>query len=310
MTVLITGSDGFVGSHLLETCPASLGQIFSPTFNELDLTDSQSVRDYLAGKKIHYCIHSATTLRNKTTYPTNVCELNLRMFFNLVRYLPEDCRIVNLGSGSEYTRELWHDNMQEESFLDSIPKDSHSLSKYIISKFIHTNTHDRLVTLRIFGIYGEREHYLYKFISNTIVKTLYGISANINQDAVFNYIDVRDFCSVLYLLLPKPELYCLGSVNVGYPHNYKLSDITSYILDLTGKTQTLPYKVLSSTMGNPYTPSLQRMQSLLPVSYQFTPILDSISRLISYYSSILQTLNLDMLIADDYLNYAKSIMKQ
>ena len=310
MSILITGSDGFVGSHLIQTCPTSFGKIYSPRYNELDLTDSDSVRDYLHNKDIKYCIHSATTLRQKTNYPVDVCELNLRMFFNLFRYLPDDCRIINLGSGSEYPRHLWHDNMQEDFFDSSIPQDSHSLSKYIVSKFIQTDLNERLATIRIFGIYGEREDYLYKFISNTIVKSLHDIPLTINQDTVFNYIDVLDFCRVLYTIIVKPELYRLGTVNVGHPNNYKLSEIARFILESTDKISALPCNIISPTEGNPYTPCLDRMKSLLPMTYQFTSIKDSLSRLSSHYSSILPSLNKHELIADDYLNYAKSIMKK
>ena len=309
MGVLITGSDGFVGSHLSLTCPANLEPLYAPSFKELDLTDSNSVRKYLSDKNIQYCIHSATTLRTQTSYPTDVCELNLRMFFNLLRYLPDDCRIVNLGSGSEYSRDLWHHKMSESYFDSSIPADPHSLSKYIISKFIHADTLDRLVTIRIFGIYGEREDYLYKFISNAIVKTLLDIKPVINQDTLFNYIDVRDFCHILYILMVNPDLYRLGSVNIGYPFNYQLSDIVSLILRVNGKSDTLSYDILSSTHGNPYTPCLDRIQSLLPSTYQYTPIEDSLSRLSEFYLRHIDSLDRKQILADDYLAYAKSIMK-
>jgi len=308
MSVLITGTDGFVGSHLIELFPANLGQLYSPSYKELDLTDSHSVSQYLIDKDIHYCIHSATTPRFQTTYPPDVCEQNLRMFFNLVRYLPSKCRIVNLGSGSEYSRSLWRNNMREDFFDDTIPTDSHSLSKYIISKFIHSDTSNRFVTVRIFGIFGEREDYLYKFISNTIVKSLFNISPVINQDCLFNYIDVRDFSTLLFSLLPNQALYRLGSLNIGHPYNYKLSEITSYILELTGR-QDLSFKISSQKLGKSYTPCLDRMQSLLPNTYNFTPIKQSILRLVSYYTNNIDLLSRQLIIDDDYLNYAKSIMQ-
>ena len=309
MSVLLTGSDGFVGSHLLQTFPPGLGSLFSPTYNELDLTDSNSVRDYLAGKDIKYCIHSATTLRAHFAYPVDVCELNLRMFFNLVRYLPKDCRIVNLGSGSEYSREHWHDNIHEEFFDRYIPKDPHSLSKYIISKFILTDATERFVTIRLFGIYGEREDYLFKFISNTIAKALHNIELTINQDVLFNYIDVRDFCRALYLLILNPDLYRLGALNLGHPQNYKLSEIASIVLQCTGR-EHLQTTILSETEGSSYTPYLRKMHSILPSSFCFTPINKSILRLSTYYSKILGSTDRDALLTDKYLDYAKQIMKK
>ena len=130
------------------------------------------------------------------------------------------------------------------------------------------------------------------------------------MNTVFNYIDVLDFCRVLYSIIVKPELYRLGTVNVGHPNNYKLSEIARFILESTDKISALPCNIISPIEGNPYTPCLDRMKSLLPMTYQFTSIKDSLSRLSSHYSSILPSLNKHELIADDYLNYAKSIMKK
>jgi GDP-L-fucose synthase len=69
-------------------------------------------------------------------YPPETCENNLRMFFNLEKNLNPSMKMIALGSGSEYARSHWRKKMPEEYFGKHTPEDSHSYSKYLISKYI------------------------------------------------------------------------------------------------------------------------------------------------------------------------------
>ena len=116
MSILITGGEGFVGRNLAEKFVSKGYPVLSPTLAELDLTNSDDVKQYMESNPVETVIHCATTLRDGTSYPVNTCENNLRMFFNIQRQLNPAVKMINLGSGSEYSRANWHRKMSEEFF--------------------------------------------------------------------------------------------------------------------------------------------------------------------------------------------------
>ena len=140
---------------------------------------------------------------------------NLKMFFNLETLLPDDVKLINFGSGSEYNRQNWIPKMEEKYFGIFIPDDDHSYAKYLISKYISNSNNRRdMVTFRIFGIYGEGEDYRFKFISNLIAKVIHNIDPIINQNAYYDYIDVIDFCKICFELIFREKTFLFDSINV------------------------------------------------------------------------------------------------
>ena len=309
MSYLVTGSEGFLGSHLVEQYPYNRGVLYAPTVAELDLTDYKMVKDYLKDKQITHCIHCATVLRSNAQYPVDVCESNLKMFFNLIRYLPQNAKMLSLGSGSEYSRKHWQMNMKESFFDTYVPEDPHSFSKYVISKYIGHSIQSNMASLRIFGIFGEREDYLYKFVSNTVVKSIHKLPIVVNQNCLFNYLDVQDFCRIVYKLVDDERLYKMKTINVGHPVNLHLETIVQQVISIFGEETGLSYQIVDGELGNPYTPDLTNMMMLLGEDFTFLTLDESISRLKRYYCSIQSKLDIGAIIQDKYLDYAKSIMK-
>ena len=76
------------------------------------------------------------------------------MFLNLCKFKSKESKLINLGSGSEYSRDHWVSNMNESYFDNHIPHASHSFSKYIMSKYIAASNDETLLHLRIIGILG------------------------------------------------------------------------------------------------------------------------------------------------------------
>lgn len=114
-SIFITGTEGFVGKHLKEALAQRADfQLFCPTMAELDLTQSQAVSQWLNTTKPDIIIHTATSQTIGKGYATDVCEQNLRMFFNLTRHRPPCCVLYTLCSGSSYNRENWIEGMPED----------------------------------------------------------------------------------------------------------------------------------------------------------------------------------------------------
>ncbi len=303
MNILITGADGFVGKNLKEYLENNKENIiFSPTLEELDLTDSDSAKNYFNNNNIEYVIHSATTESKNKIYPKDVCEKNLKMFCNILKYKDKDTYLINLGSGSEYSRPNWIPQMKEEYFDKYIPQDGHSYSKYLISKIINLSKDKTLINLRIFGIFGKFEDYTNKYISNCIAKNLIGLPIKINQNVIYDYLYIKDFCKIVeHFIKNKPVN---NTMNVTPTDSIDLISINDYI-QLTLKIKP-KIDIIKEGYGREYTGDNTILLKNLR-NYKFTPIKESIDELISYYKENMGLIDRDKLLEDNFLEYAKKI---
>ena len=192
--ILVTGAGGFVGRNLTEHL-ADRYRIFAATHRELDLLDEEAVRDVIRERRIGIILHCAVVGgTRKTSYDGGAIDVvaqNLRMYFNLVRCLEPEMRMIVFGSGAEYDMRHYTPKMREDYFDCHVPADSYGFAKYVIAK--HAATYTNVTLLRIFGLYGKYEDYRFKFISNAIVKNLLGLPIVINQNVLFDYLYINDF---------------------------------------------------------------------------------------------------------------------
>ncbi|MDC3091328.1 NAD(P)-dependent oxidoreductase [Rickettsiales bacterium] len=299
--ILITGSDGFIGKNLkihFENHTDNI--VLSPNLKALDLCKHEDVKTYLRKNKPDIIIHSASTLMVNKGYSDTVCEDNLRMFFNLYEKKEAKTKLINLGSGSEYSRAHWKKNMKEEYFGKNIPVDSHSYSKYIISNFIENKDSEDLLNLRIFGIYGEFEDYKYKFISNCIAKNILNLPIIINQNCKFDYIHVRDFCKICEKLINKSHQF--STYNVTPDISIDLKKIAQIVNTVSRKN--LEIKLLNKGIGTYYTGNNKRLKQELS-SFKFTSYVNGIKDLYKKLEDNRENLKIKELRKDVFLNYAK-----
>lgn len=303
MKVLITGGEGFIGRNLKEylALDGSL-DIFSPRLAELDLVSAESVSDYLRKMNIDVVIHSATTTPNGKEYPENVCETNLRMFFNLVRCMNGSMRLINLGSGSEYSRGNWQPDMKESFFDAHVPEDSHSYSKYVVSKYIRDRKNLDMVTLRIFGVFGKYEDFRYKFISNAIAKNLMDLPIVINQNVVYDYLYIDDLCRLVrHFIFNSPRR---RDYNLTPSDSIDLLGIAKIVNEIADRKS--PVKVLNDGMGTAYTGNNDRLLREIG-GYRFTSYSDSIADLYRFYKGLKAQIDKSSLLDDQFLKYAKHL---
>jgi len=299
---LITGGEGFVGRNLNEYFVKQGYEVLAPTVAELDLIDDVAVAQYFSEHAIDSIIHSATTLRDGTSYPPDTCEHNLRMFFNLARELQPSMKLINLGSGSEYARAHWHSQMQESFFGENVPHDSHSYAKYLISQYIEDQADPNLIGVRIFGIFGKYEDYRYKFISNAIAKNLCNLPIVINQNVLYDYMPVEDFSRLAEVLL-KTET--TGRVFNATP-TIPIDLVTIAKLINEASENEVEVQVLNDGMGTEYTGNNSALLNEIG-DFQFSTMSEAISNLYNHYASIKDSLDEEALREDAYLNYAKSL---
>lgn len=303
MHLLITGAEGFVGRNLAEAFRERGLPILAPPRRELDLLDEIAVEKYLAHHSIDTVIHCATTERIGTVYPENTCEMNLRMFFNLQRRLRPGQRLINLGSGSEYSRKHWHRKMPETFFDVHVPPDGHSYAKYLISKFIEETGRPEYISLRIFGIYGRYEDYRYKFVSNAIVKNLLGMPIVINQNVMYDYLYITDFIRIVEKLLAAPK-WPHRSVNVTPDAPIDLVTLARLINEVSDHPSEL--QVLHAGLGTEYSGDNTRLLETIG-GFSFLDHREAIADLTRYYLGIRNSLDVEAIRRDAYLDYAKNL---
>ena len=213
--ILITGSTGFIGKNIKEKFENKY-DIVAPDRKELDLTNTEAVREYLKEQRFDVVIHSANTnnTKYKNVVPFDVLERNLRMFYNLESCSEWYGKMFYYGSGAEYDMEHYIPKMKEEYFGTHIPKDAYGLSKYVMSRACEhaKNIYD----LRLFGVYGRYEEWDRRFISNAICRALTGRDITMQKHVYFDYLWVEDLCNIMEWFIehdPKHKHYnvCRGT---------------------------------------------------------------------------------------------------
>lgn len=304
--ILITGANSFVGRNLAEFFRRD-GRytVLVPPKSEVDYANDELVDAFFKNHPIDVVVHCATTSMIGKSYPPETCENNLRMFFNLQRVMTASMKMINLGSGSEYARAYWRPNMHEAYFGEHVPRDSHSYSKYLISQWIRDAHDPRFVHLRLFGVFGKYENYLYKFISNAIAKNLLGIPITINQNAVYDYLCVADLCRIIeYFVCHDTQE---KTFNITPTESIDLVSIANLVEAVGGRQ--LGVRVLHDGFGMEYTGDNTRLMQEIG-DFSFTPYDVAIADLYAYYRTIQDTLDADAVRQDLFLNYAKELQRK
>lgn len=213
MKVLITGGSGFIGRNLAEYF-ARFYAVSSPSSSELDLLNATAVRDYLCANHFDVIVHAATTRSNRRLgAPPDMLDQNCRMFFSLVRNDGLFGKMIHFGSGAEYDRSHLPPRVREDYFDTSIPNDPYGFSKYICAK--HIQRSDRVVDLRLLGVFGRYEDYTVRFISNACCRALKGLPVVIRQDTVFDYLYVNDLAKITQWFIEHEAHYKAYNVCTG-----------------------------------------------------------------------------------------------
>src|SRR4030066_1887116 len=110
-----------------------------------------------------------------------------------------------IGSGALYDMRHYYPKMKEEYFDTHVPVDEHGLCKYVCGKYIQKA--DKMIDLRIFGIFGKYEDYAIRFISNMICKALFDLPLTIKQNRKFDYIYVNDLMPILDYFIQNTATY-------------------------------------------------------------------------------------------------------
>ena len=305
MNIFITGSNGFIGTHLKEYLNKNYSKynLFTPSSKDLDLVNEEAVDNYILGNKIDIIIHLANKGGDRTTVDMkNVTEYNLRIFFNIAKHEKNVKKIISFGSGAEYSKHKPIVDVHEEDYLDAQPLDEYGFYKSITSKYIEKS--DNIVQLRIFGAYGEYENYRFKFITNAIVKNLLKLPIVINKNVYFDYIYVDDLLRMIDWTIHNETKEKIYNATTGK----KIDLIT--LANLVNETSDFKseIKVLNDGLNNEYTSNNERIMKELK-NFEFTSHKKAIQKMREYFKANLEKLDKESIINDPYLKEINNIWK-
>lgn len=290
-TIFLTGRTGFIGRNLQEYLSPRYN-VLSPSHKELELLDQEAVKGYFLRNDIDIVIHSATKpSHRKIREPRDVAYTNLRIFFNIARNSARFSKMIFIGSGAEYGIQNNIINVKETSFDSCVPEDEHGFSKYVCSKYIERT--DRIVNLRLFGIFGKYEDYQIRFISNAICKAIHNLPITIRQNRVFSYLYIDDFLRIIDHFIRHESRHKI--YNVVPDEKIELLAVARTVNEISGKN--LDIVVASPGMGREYTAD----NSLLATEMEglrFTPMRVAMAELYKWYEENRHAIDAKTLLRD------------
>ncbi len=280
MRILITGGSGFIGRNLAEQL-AGTYEVSAPSSSELDLLNEQAVRECLDAHHFDVVVHTATTRSNRRlAAPPDLLDRNCRMFFNLLRNQGRFGKMIHFGSGAEYDKTGLPARVKEDYFDTRVPRDALGFSKYICAK--HIERSDRILNLRLFGVFGAYEDYTVRFISNACCRAVKGLPIVLRQDIVFDYLYVKDLVKLTMWFIENDARHKAYNACTGRP--VAITELARVIARVSAQVsgRNPDVSVMAEGMGPEYSADNSRMLAEID-GYQFWDLESSIRDLYAWY---------------------------
>ena len=239
MRILLTGSTGFIGRHLLAYL-SRYHDLVAPSSKELDILDTESVQRFIKASPYDAVIHAAMA------WHEDIYSSMIRAHLNLLSCSNHYGRLVYMGSGAEYGKQYPIVCAREAEFGLAVPSDPYGLAKYVCNQL--SERYRNVINLRLFGVYGPGEQSR-RFISSAIQDVRLRNAIHIRQDVRFSYLWVGDLARAVQLIL---ETYTpVNAYNVVPPEKFTLSEISGIINRVMGSEASIV--IQSPGMNNEYT---------------------------------------------------------
>jgi len=253
MRALVTGSNGFVGCHLVAELQENGYAVFGVDLTAnaetnceiaiIDLLDSQAVREYVAKLNPDVVFHLAAQANVGLSWkkPQLTYEVNVLGTINLleaVKELQKPCRVIITGSADQYgLTGLVKKPISETIELN--PQNPYAASKKAVEEIadVYMKAYEMdIIKTRSFNHSGPGQGlgFLIPDLCNEIVNVERGLSDCLkvgNLEAVRDFSDVRDVVRAYRLLAEKGrsgEVY-----NVGSGVGRKAQDILDILISMS-----------------------------------------------------------------------------
>lgn len=292
MKILLTGGNGFIGKNILNSQLAVEHQIIAPSSKELDLTSEDDVTTFFSNNKIDCVIHSACKPGHRNVKDSrNIFYTDMRMFLNLLQNSKKYKKMIVLSSGAIYDQRFEITKAKEEDYGLHLPVDEHALFRRVSADYIARS--EKIVEMRIFGIFGPYEDYAIRFISNAICKTLFNLPITIKQNRKFDYIYTKDLPIILDYFINNSVKY--KAYNITPDKSVELLDLANEIKRISGTK--LPIVIKKEGLGLEYSGDNARLHKEIK-DFQFTTHALAIQQLYDWYLDHKYDINKELLLTD------------
>jgi UDP-glucose 4-epimerase len=289
--ILVTGGSGFIGRHLALALRGR-HDVLAPTHAELEVSDADAVAAWFARHPVDAVVHTAVRPGHRNAAdPSRQLDINLRMYFNLLRCRHSWGRMIYLSSGAVYGVQRDIVRATEDEVGAVVPVDEHGFSRYVMAELVAAA--EGVVELRPFGVFGPGEDYAIRFISNAICKTLFDLPVTLRRDRRFSYLYVDDIAPVVERFLARGGGH--KAYNVTPDASCRLRELAQLVVRLSGKD--LPILVGEEGMGLEYTGDNSRLRAELP-GLRFTPLEEAVRRLYGWYADHRDVIDHEALLVD------------
>lgn len=277
--ILLTGGTGFIGRNIIR-CLFSKYDITAPKRSELNVTDKESVDNYLKDRTFDILLHCAilTPGRNANDREDDILDYTMRGLLNFKEHENEFEKIIYIGSGAEFDKSYDIVNVKETDLGRRIPKDPYGYGKYILTQIARNSKN--IYNLRIFGCYGPQEQER-RFIRSAVTDCINNRPVTIRQNCIFSYIFVEDLIKAVDWLINNEAQY----------HDYNICDTNSYSLEDLARIISAQMnnqngiQILKEGLNNEYTGDNSRFITEVK-DFKFTPIEQGIKQEIEWVRSI------------------------
>lgn len=292
MKILLTGGGGFIGKNIINSRLSAEYQIIAPDSKELNLLDEESVTNFFKKNKIDFVIHAAGKPGHRNAKdPNNIFYADMRMFLNLFCNSGQYKKMIVFSSGAVYDQRFEIIKAKEEDYKLHLPTDEHALFRRVAADYIAQS--DKIIELRIFGIFGPHEDYAIRFISNAICKTIFNLPITIKQNRKFDYLYVKDLIDILDYFLRNEAKYKI--YNITPDESIELFNLAQEIKKIS-KTK-LPIIVKNTGLGLEYSGDNTRLHQEIK-DLQFTTHTLAIQQLYNWYLENKQNIDKNLLLID------------
>lgn len=244
MKVLLTGSSGMVGKNILEHPKSKEFVFLSPSRNEMNLLDLNSVKNYLKKNKPDFIIHAAgrvggiqANIKNPVAFLTQNTDINRNL---IMAALEENItNLINLSSSCMYPRNGTNPLTEDQILTGELEptNEGYALAKIFglklcqyICKENPSFHYKTLIPCNLYGRFDrfqpEHSHLIPAIIHKThLAKLAKKTEIEIWGDgkARREFMDAADLADAIFFLLPKftdiPDI-----MNVGLGRDYSVNE--------------------------------------------------------------------------------------